>query len=116
MLILVCREIKCCVSGNASRADGDSSALCHNGIGRTENEERKQNGFPNVEHVACYGASFYEVASKTEGAFSLKNPKNSSHGKQKAFLVDIRLKALGNIYVLAISPLPPKKKKKKNLR
>lgn len=52
MLILVYREIKCCVPGNASRADGDSSAPCHNGIGRAENEERKQNGFPNVEHVA----------------------------------------------------------------
>lgn len=42
--------------------------------------------------------------------------KNPSHGKQKAFLVDIRLKALGNIYVLAISPLSKNKKKKKNLR
>lgn len=52
MLILVCREIKCCVPGNASRAGGDSSAPCHNGIGRAENEERKQNGFPNVERVA----------------------------------------------------------------
>lgn len=52
MLSLVCIEIECCVPGNASRAGGDSSAPCPNGIGRAENKERKQNGFSSVEHIA----------------------------------------------------------------
>lgn len=52
MLILVYIEIEYCVPGSASGAGRDSSAPCHNGIGRAENEERKQNGFPNAEYVA----------------------------------------------------------------